>query len=405
MTPVALWIAAAIVAGACLGALGIYAVLFSFRKKSEAERVQEREDLRGQFALLSQEALGKATGQLLQLASERLSADRSRAASELDERRQAVETAVGALTERLKAAEELVRQLEKDREQKFGSLEEQMKLALTSTDQLRAATEGLQSLLSNSRLRGQWGERMADDILRSAGLQEHIQYERNRVQGSGAMRPDFTFVLPDGRKLNMDVKFPLDNYARLVELPGGPERERVKAEFVRDARSRIKELGSRDYVDPEQGTLDYVLCFIPNEQVYGFLNEAAPTLLDEALSKKVVLCSPATLYAVLAVVRQAHDNFRFTKATREVVQLVAAFQQTFEKFRERFVKLGDQLDRGREAYDEIAGASFKRLEQAVAKIERFGREEAAASEVEAPPASPRPALPPAESASVPGGPA
>ncbi|MBI5202805.1 MAG: DNA recombination protein RmuC [Elusimicrobia bacterium] len=390
MSPAVLWVLCAAVLGAVLGALGVYAVAFSMRKKSEAERVQEREDLKGQFALVSQETLSKATGQLLELATERLNADRAKASAELDERRQAVESAVGQLSERLKSAEELVRSLEKDREKKFGSLEEQLKRALASTDQLREATEGLHSMLSNSRTRGQWGERMADDILRAAGLQEHIQYERNRVQDSAARRPDFTFLLPDGRKLHMDVKFPLDNYVRMADAEG-PERERFKTEFVRDAKARVKELSSRDYVNPEEGTLDYVLGFIPNEQVYGFLHESAPGLLDDALSKKVVLCSPSTLYAVLAVVRQAHDNFRFTRATREVIGLVAAFKQNFEKFQERFGKLGEQLGRTQSAYDEISGASFKRLEQSVGKIERFGQEEAALSNT-----LPPPALPPAD---------
>ncbi|MBI4349292.1 MAG: DNA recombination protein RmuC [Elusimicrobia bacterium] len=386
---------AAAVLGAVLGALGVFAVALSFKKKSEAERIQEREDLKGQFALVSQETLAKATTQLLELATERLNADRSKAASELDERRQAVETAVGQLSERLKSAEELVRQLEKDREQKFGSLEEQLKLALSSTERLQTATEGLRSMLSNSRARGQWGERMADDILRAAGLQENIQYERNRVQDSAAHRPDFTFLLPDGRKLHMDVKFPLDNYVRMWDAPAGPERERMKTEFVRDARARVKELSTRDYVNPEEGTLDYVLGFIPNEQVYGFLNESAPGLLDDALSRKVVLCSPSTLYAVLAVVRQAHDNFRFSRATREVIGLVASFKQSFERFQERFVKLGDQLGKTQQAYDEISGPSFKRLEQAVAKIDRFGEEQDALPAA-ALPVQP-PALPPAES--------
>ena len=394
MSPAILWVACAVVAGAVLGALGVYALIFSFGKRADAEQAQAREELRGQFALLSQEALGKASAQLLDLAAERLSSERARGAADLEERRQAVEAAVASLGEKLKSAEELVRDFERDREQKFGSLEEQLRRSLTSTDQLRSATEGLRALLSNSRSRGQWGERMADDILRVAGLQENIQYVRNRVQDTAATRPDFTFLLPDGRKLNMDVKFPLDNYIRMADAPAGPERERVKGEFVRDARGRVRELGTRDYVNPEEGTLDYVLCFIPNEQVYAFLLDAAPAFLDEALARKVVLCSPATLYAVLAVVRQAHDNFRFTRATREVSQLVAAFQRDFEKFRERFGKLGDQLGKTQDAYAEIAGASFKRLDQAVAKIDRLGT--AQAEPLAAPPA--QAALPPGEAA-------
>ena len=97
--------------------------------------------------------------------------------------------------------------------------------------------------------------------------------------------------------------------------------------FVKDVRSRVKEVTTRDYIDPAQGTLDYVLLFIPIEQTFGFIHEDNRTLLDYALENKVMLCSPLTLFAILAVIRQFIDTFRLGQASNEILALLTEFRK------------------------------------------------------------------------------
>ena len=111
----------------------------------------------------------------------------------------------------------------------------------------------------------------------------------------------------------MDVKFPLDNYLRYQEANSDADKSRHMSDFLRDVRGRVKEVVGREYINPEQNTVDYVLLFIPNEQVYAFIHEQDRTILDDALMNKVVFCSPLTLYAILAVIRRAVDNFTLEK--------------------------------------------------------------------------------------------
>lgn len=353
------WLAVSLaaVAGAALSGLIFYIVFFSSRKNEEAQRLRMGEDFRT----------------LLELAEQKFKTERVRQQSEMDEKRRAVETSVSKLSEQLKEYETLMRGFEAERREKYGSLEQGLRDASETTGKLAATTEGLRQILDNSRARGQWGERMAEDILRSCGLQENIQYLKNRSQETVSTRPDFTFLLPDHHKFHMDVKFPLDNYLRLVNANTADEKERLRADFLRDVKSRIKEIQRRDYINPEEQTLDYVLLFIPNEQVYGFIHESWPGLIDEAISQKVVLCSPFTLYAVLSVVRQAFDNFHFTQATQEIIKLISSFSSAYEKFRERFVELGEKLAKVESLYHDIGETSFRRLESAVLKIEKVRR--------------------------------
>ncbi|MFI5346453.1 MAG: DNA recombination protein RmuC [Elusimicrobiota bacterium] len=344
----------AMIAGAAVSGVVFYLVFFSSRKNDDASRLQMREDFR----------------QLLDLAEQKFEVERARQKGELEEKKNAVETAVAGLADRLKSYEELVHKFEADRATKYGSLEKGLKDAAEQTAKLASSTEGLRSLLDNSRARGQWGERMADDILRASGLQEGVQYRKNKALETSASRPDFTFLLPDGKTLNMDVKFPLDNWLRFSHAATDEERARLKKDFERDVKARVKELQKRDYVNPGEGTLDYVLLFIPNEQVYAFIQEAFPGLVDEALSQKVVMCSPFTLYAVLGVVRQAFDHFHFNQATQEVLKLIEQFGATYETFKTRFTDFGDKLAKLSELYADIEQKSFKRLDSSVAKIDR-----------------------------------
>src|SRR5205823_11853370 len=177
-----------------------------------------------------------------------------------------------------------------------------------------------------------WGERMADDVLRLAGLVENVNYVRQKaIEGIGS-RPDFTFLLPRNLKLNMDVQFPLDNYVRYLEAPSETDKARYRTDFLRDVRAKIKEVTGRDYISPEQNTIDSVLLFIPNEQIHGFIHEQDSAILDEGIKNRVVICSPLTLFAILAVIRKAVDNFALEQTSNEILSLLGSFKKQWEEF-------------------------------------------------------------------------
>ena len=143
----------------------------------------------------------------------------------------------------------------------------------------------------------------------------------------------------------MDVKFPLAGYLRYLEAArrrtangdeGLPERRppaRPRGHFAR-------------YIDPTAGTLDYVLVFIPNEQVYGFIHEHEATIAESALEKRVVLCSPLTLFAVLVVIRQSVDSVRMEEHANEILAALGAFRREWGKYQDAVLKVaGDSRRR------------------------------------------------------------
>ncbi|HUH07122.1 MAG TPA: DNA recombination protein RmuC, partial [Egibacteraceae bacterium] len=174
-----------------------------------------------------------------------------------------------SMTAELARMRDVVAVFERDRAAQYGELSGHIAAAGQRTAELAETTRELRQALSSSKARGQWGERMAEDVLRLAGLLEGVNYRRQTTVEGGRSIPDFTFLLPRGLQLHMDVKFPLDNYLHYLSAETDSERAAHKAQFLRDVRARVRELNGRGYIDPET-TVDCMLLFIPNEQLYAF---------------------------------------------------------------------------------------------------------------------------------------
>jgi len=301
---------------------------------------------------------------------------RVRGPSELDAKKQLIDVQLAAMRDELGRVTELVASVERERSTSFGRLSEQLRQATSATSDLVATTQTLRDALASTRARGQWGERMAEDVLRAAGFVEGINYVTQTATPHGSI-PDFTFPLPGRRCVHMDVKFPLDNYLRALDADRDEQRAACTKTFLRDVRNRIDELHGRGYVDPSRGTLDYVLLFIPNEQVYGFVHEHDPTLLDHALRAKVVLCSPVTLFAVLAVIRQAVDNFALEATSNEILEALGRFGRQWEAFTEQMEKVGTRLDQARQEYDAMVGTRRRALDRPLEEIDELRRQRGA----------------------------
>ncbi|HMA53863.1 MAG TPA: DNA recombination protein RmuC, partial [Acidobacteriota bacterium] len=344
---------------------------------TEAEKVQDLEALIGRvrdsFGALSQEALKASTGELLKLAKENLDGRVHLGEKDLEAKKLLIDQNLATMKGDLHKMQELVSRFESERARQYVELDGQLRAAAKETSRLQDTADHLRQALVSTKARGQWGERMAEDVLRLAGFVEGVNYIRQKVLDMAASRPDYTFWLPQGLKVNMDVKFPLNSYLRYLECENDVARETHKTQFLRDVRTRIKEVTTRDYINPEEKTLDYVLVFIPNEQVYAFINENDPEIMDEALKAKVILCSPFSLFAILAIIRQSLDNFSMEKTAAEILGLVKSFKKEWEKFTESMAKMGEKLDGARDEYRKMTTTRHDKLDKSIHKIEDLQR--------------------------------
>ena len=290
---------------------------------------------------------------------------------ELEAKKGLIDQQLQKMTSQLENVSKLMQDLEKDRVEKFGELAKHLQLTGEQTHSLLQTTNSLREALAGTKSRGQWGERMAEDILRLSGFMEDVNYLKQKtIEGAGS-RPDFTFLLPRGMKMNMDVKFPLDNYMKYLEAGTEGEKAKCRGDFLRDVKARIKEITTRDYINPDQNTVNYVLLFIPNEQVYGFIHEQDSLILDEGMKSRVILCSPVTLFAVLAVIRQALDCFALEQTSNEILSLLGAFNKQWDLFVKKFEALGKRIEDVHKEYEGLNTTRRRQLEKPLTKIEEL----------------------------------
>ncbi|MHC4090911.1 MAG: DNA recombination protein RmuC [Planctomycetota bacterium] len=381
--------AAGIIVGIVVGA-GLVLLVLLLRRRSAQEvareliqetQAQKIEDLQAlvdqiktAFGALSREALSANSEDFLRLAGTKLGDQTKQGEAALEGKKKLIDKTVEQMTAKLGELSRALQTLDKDRRESQGKLADRLETTTQATTALQKTTAQLREALANPQRRGQWGERMAEDVLQLAGFIEGVNYQKQAATDAGS-KPDFTFLLPQGRRVNMDVKFPLPNYLRYLDAADEATREQTKTLFLRDVRARIKEITTRDYIDPAEGTVDYVLVFIPNEQVYGFIHEHDPSLLDDALRQKVVLCSPLTLYAVLAVIRQAAENFRLEQTSREILSLLGAFQKEWAKYSEVMERMGKRLEEAMSQYDALVTTRTRKLERQLDKIEDLRSQE------------------------------
>lgn len=366
-----------ILIGIAAGAL-ITTIVFLALTRDKKDGTADFEQLSGQFkdtfSAMSMEAFSKSIDEFRKAASETLALQTQAGEKDLEGKKGLIDQQLEAMNKELEKVAGTIKEFDKGTENKFGQLSMQIKNSVEQTNKLQETTAQLRSALSNTTTRGQWGERMAEDVLRTAGFIEGINYDKQKSLDSNQGKPDFTFYLPQNLKVNMDVKFPLDNYLNYLNADNALEKDAFKTKFLKDVKQRVKEVTTRDYINPEDKTVDYMLVFIPNEQIYGFINENDMSLLDEALRNKVVLCSPITLYAILAVIRQAIDNFKMEQAADKILNLLAQFQSQWGKFTDSMEKVGRRINDAQKEYNNLSTTRLNQLERPLRQIEDIRNE-------------------------------
>lgn len=272
----------------------------------------------------------------------------------------------GQMNQRLDALSTELQQLREFNSSQYSGVEK-------AVAALSQRTDNLKEVLSSSQKRGQWGERVVEDMLRAAGFVENVNYAKQDINATGG-RPDFKFMMPPNRVLFMDVKFPHDKYAEHFNAETDALRAQAKTDFVKAVKGHVDALAKRDYVNnAKEEALDYVLMFLPIESITGFIHEADPTLIDYALSKKVVLCSPLALYSFLVVIRQATDSFHTEQTAASIMQQINKFNTQWQKYVKAVDDVKDTFTKLTGKVDDIStgGTRFNMLNVPIKAIEKM----------------------------------
>ena len=319
----------------------------------------------------------------------RIEREREKAAAEAERRQTESErqlreqskvlSALAPVQKNLDALQEKVSQIEEGRKREMGALGEQLKGLGEQQARLDRETSSLSAALRNNKVRGAWGEAQLRNIVESAGLLEHVDFDTQVVVTDAdghTQRPDMVIHMPGGKTIPIDAKAPYADYQRACEIPDTASQEELarKADLLRAhakaVREHVKVLGDKAYWNAFSDAPDFVIAFIPNESLLQAALETDPTLMDDAFARKVALTSPITLWAVLKSVAYAWQQQSLTDDAKMLFDLSRELYERFAVLGERATKLGTAITRTVGAYNAVASALESRVLVTARKLQR-----------------------------------
>lgn len=331
-------------------------------------RVTDEDQQRNLLKSLVNEVFGEVSGKITEQSQRVLAGEKAIITTDLKNKQEQIEKVVGELRREMNLRQQDLQRLEKDRNEQFAAITTQIREHQTITKDLQTTTENLGKILSNNPQRGQWGERILDDILRMAGLIEKVHYLKQEKLTAGD-KPDITLLLPNQRVVAVDVKFPYAAVQKMADAETPEAKKAAKKQFITDVRQKISQVAK--YINPEQGTLDYAILFVPNELLFSFINQNVPEVIDEAMNQKVMIVSPFTFLIVARTVMESYRNFMMENHLRDIVKYIGDFVEEWGRFEGEFGKFDDNLHKLRQSFDQIHSTRYKQMDLRIRRIEEY----------------------------------
>ncbi|KFI45080.1 DNA recombination protein RmuC [Bifidobacterium bohemicum] len=308
--------------------------------------------------------------------AERKQAEQARALSEQSK----VMAALAPVQKNLDALQQKVSQIEEGRKHEMGALGEQLKGLNDQQARLDRETSSLSAALRNNKVRGAWGEAQLKNIVESAGLLEHVDFDTQVVvtdREGNIQRPDMVVHLPGNKSIPIDAKVPYSDYQRACEIPdtASPEelarRDELLQAHAKALRDHVKTLGDKAYWEAFDTAPDFVIGFIPNDALLESALQVDPTLMDDAFARKVALTSPVTLWAVLKSVAFAWQQQSLTDDAKLLFDLSRELYERFAVLGDKANKLGGALTRTISAYNQFASSLESRVLVTARKMQKI----------------------------------
>jgi len=267
----------------------------------------------------------------------------------------------------------------------------EIKSSLSGVDQ---QTRNLISVLNNNQSRGKWAEFQVEDLLGIMEYKKGVHYETQKIMKAGSI-PDFTFYLPDNKTINMDAKFPLNTYMEISQLSSDLEdstldensrkqiTDTIKSknkEFIDKAiKKKIDETSEREgYISADEDTVDFVLMYIPLENLYHFLLTSEigankTPVIQYAFSKKVILVSPQTLMAYLETIRHSMKLFSLQTDTKNILLTHEKVKSEIRKFIDSFDDVTKRLDQTVESFEKLKSTRVNKLEKSFEELDEVNK--------------------------------
>jgi DNA recombination protein RmuC len=209
-----------------------------------------------------------------------------------------------------------------------------------------ASINDLNNLLKMPHLRGRFGEQGLERLLEDF-LPRHMYDLQASPGGEGPGRADAVIKFPD-RTLPIDAKFPREQVLALFETNDPQALDQARVEFERVMKEQAKRIAT--YIQPENGTTDMALMYLPSETLYmeAVLNAELSDWLNK---RRVYPVSPNTLIVTLQSIQMVFKMYEYAKGHERATEELKKAQSAFGHFETQFEALGKSLAKAQDAFE------------------------------------------------------
>ncbi|MFB3779274.1 MAG: DNA recombination protein RmuC [Bryobacteraceae bacterium] len=350
--------------------------------ESAAEKIGET------FQSLADTALRSSQSAFLEAAKSTLETVRAEITGDMARRQTAVEGVVQPLAAALEKLEGQVRELDRARLDAFGALRNELQRLAQETGSLAVA-------LRNPQTRGRWGEITLRRVAELAGMVKHCDFTEQETKegGEGRIRPDMVVRLPGGRTLAVDAKVPLTAYMEAVAASDETRRREALVRHGQQVLGHVAQLSGKQYWSQFQPAPEMVVLFLPGDQFFSAALEHNPTLIEDALARKVLLATPTTLISVLKGISYGWRQQQLAENAELIRQVAAEFYERLQVLHGHYADSGRHLEQAVEAYNRSVASWESRLLPSLRKVRELGvaagDEPSAPERIDVVPRSPR----------------
>ncbi len=304
---------------------GQVAQIASLREAIEQERKRAAEKLQ-----LLDQAKAQMTGEFKLLADEIMS---RHGESFTKQNKEQIDQTLTPLRERLSEFQKSLQDAHNESERERVRLAEQIKtLSETSASMTHETRNLTQALRGKAQTQGAWGEMILGTILEKSGLREGEEFtaqEAHTTADGKRLRPDVIVNLPGGQRIVIDAKVSLTAFEAYVAAETDEQRDKEIRRHLASMRQHISLLASKEYHAVAEGSLDYVVMFVPIEGALAAALDREPDLTAFAVEHHVYIATPTTLMIAL---RTASNVWHVERRNRNAEAIADRAGKAFDKF-------------------------------------------------------------------------
>lgn len=248
-----------------------------------------------------------------------------------------------------------------------GEMKSQISIMMRQSEAAKKSADELANVLKHrSKVQGDWGETVLDELLESQGLTRGVHYDvqpylRDKngdiiVSDEGSkMRPDVILHLDKQREVIIDSKVSLTAFMDYANAENEEDRDRFLKAHVDSINKHVKELSTKDYssyIKAPKVKMDYVIMFVPHTGALWTALNAQPDLWRKAMDKNVFIADEQSLFAALRIINLTWTQIAQAQNQEEVFRLANEILDRVGQFMKKYQAIGRALSNATEAYND-----------------------------------------------------